>query len=50
MREFAGVAGDNALMGFILFTFGNDLVEDGYDKDCRLTHTRFGLTENILAL
>lgn len=51
MRKLTSMAGNDGLMWLVLATLANShLVQDGNDKNSGLAHSRFGLTENILAM
>lgn len=50
MGQLARMASYNGLVGIVVVFVGHDLVEDGDDKDSCFTHTRLGLTKNILTL
>jgi hypothetical protein len=50
MGQLAGMAGNDGLVGLITFTLRDDLVKNGDDKYCGLTHARLSLAENVLSL
>ena len=52
MSQLPSVAGNDGLVWFITLTFGkgNDLIEDGNDKDCCFSHAGLGLAEYVLPL
>jgi len=50
MGKLPSVAGDNSLVGLVVFPIRDDLVQYWDDKDCSFAHTRLSLTENVLAL
>lgn len=50
MGQLSSMASNNALMWLIIISFRSDLIENGNDENCSLTHTGFSLTKNILSL
>ena len=50
MSQLSSMACDDCLVWLIVVSIGVHLIENGDDKDCSFTHSRFGLAEYILSL